>query len=378
MRRLQILHVIGGGEFGGAERQILNLASAIDQQKVFLHVCCLFTAPFLQVAEEHGLSAVAVPMKHKLDFSVAGRLYSLIREKHIDLVHTHGVRANLLGRMAAKLSGKPVITTVHSRLAFDYPGLLSRTVNSWTERATRGLTDHFIAVSRGLREALLNEGVPDKKITVIYNGLDVDEFKPPEERGRFRRSLKLADDVPLVAVIGRMHPVKGHRFFLEAAVEVLASKPEVRFLLIGSGPERQVLQELVGELKITDRVIFTGFIEDIVSVLADIDVLAIPSLSEGLPVTAIEAMSSFVPVVATSVGGLPEVIQDCRTGLLVNPGSAEALARGILWVLNNRAEAQEMARRGYATVENNFSARSMARGTEGVYQKIFRSYVKED
>lgn len=374
MRRLQVLHVIGGGEFGGAERHILNLASAIDQQKVFIHVCCLFNEPFLQVAKEHGLPAVAIPMKHKLDFSVVGRLYSLIKEKSIDLVHTHGVRANLLGRMAAKLAGKPVVTTVHSRLAFDYPNFFSRVANNWAERSTRGLTDHFIAVSQGLREVLLSEHISDKKITVVYNGLDLDEFKPPEERGDFRSSLKLDDDVPLVAVIGRMHPVKGHRFLLEAAVEVLSTMPETRFLLIGSGPERQALQGLAKELKIADRVIFTGFMEDIVSALADIDVLAIPSLSEGLPVTAIEAMSALVPVVATSVGGLPEVIEDCQTGLLVSPGSGESLARGILWVLNNRKEAQEMAKRGYVTVGDKFSARSMARGTEKVYQKVFEGH----
>jgi glycosyltransferase involved in cell wall biosynthesis len=372
------MHVIGGGEFGGAERHILNLAGALDPQKIYITVCCLFKAPFAQITRKQGIPTITVPMKNKLDFSVVLKISSLIKEKQIDIVHTHGVRANLLGRLAARLAARPAVTTVHSRLSLDYPGFFSRLVNSWAERASRGLSSYFIAVSRELEDILKREGISEDKVEVIHNGIDFSLFKPKCPPGSYRESLGYGDDVPLVAIIGRMHPVKGHRFFLLAAKEVLADMPEARFLVAGYGPEQPALESLAQQLEITDKVNFAGFIEDIPSLLADIDLVVIPSLSEGLPLTAIEALAVGVPVVATSVGGLLEVLKDCHSGLLVSPGDYKALARGILWMINHPEEAREMAQRGRKAVLERFSSLTMARKTEKVYQKVFERAGKKN
>lgn len=376
MRRLQVLHVIGDREFGGVERHILNLAAALDPQKACITVCSLFENQFARLAGEQGIPNLVVPVKNKLDFSVIWKISSLIKEKQIDIVHTHGVNANLLGRVAARLAGRPVITTVHRNLAFDYPGFFRRLVNSWAERASRSLSSYFIAVSQGLKDMLIKEGVPAGKVEVIHKGIDFNVFKPKCLPGTYREKFGYRGDAPLVAVIGQLHPVKGHRFFLQAAKEVLAEMPEVEFLIAGCGPEKPALEQLSEQLGITNKVNFTGFVEDMPSLLADIDLAVIPSLSEGLPLVALEALAVGVPLVATSAGGLPEVLEDFHSGLLASPGDYSALAKGMLWMLNHPGEAGEMAMRGRESVQERFSSEAMARKTEKVYQKVFERVSK--
>jgi glycosyltransferase involved in cell wall biosynthesis len=371
MEPLKVLHIIGGGEFGGAERHILNLFGALDTKAVEITVCCLFNEPFVEIASSAGIRSLAFPMRHKADFGVVGKLAAVIRNNGFELVHTHGVRANLLGRLASRQAGKrKVITTVHSLLEKDYPGFFYRLGNSLAERLTRSLTDHFITVSGGLKEKMVSQGVPEEKITVIYNGIVMEEFNPERKAGNTRSKFGLDASAPLVGIVARLHPVKGHRFFLEAAREVLQQRQDVRFLVIGDGPLRPSLEELAAQLGIAGQVTFTGFVEDIPSIMGELDLLAISSLWEGFGLTAVEAMALGVPVVSSEAGGLPEVILHGETGLLVPPANSTALARGIVWILDHPEAAAEMTKRASAAVGENFTAAIMARRTEELYRRL--------
>ncbi|MCL4441115.1 MAG: glycosyltransferase [Firmicutes bacterium] len=371
MKRLRVLHVIGGGEFGGAERHILNLATAMKKEMVEVSVCCLFADPFVKVAREAGIKSHSVPMRHKMDFGIVTKLRDLIIEEKIDIVHTHGVRANLVGRLAARMAGvETVVTTVHSLLAQDYPDLFSRLANTFIERASRGLTTHFIAVSGGLQKALVQQGIPEKRITVIYNGLNPDFFRIKGSVGRWRQSAGFSPGVPLVAIVGRLHPVKGHLYFLRAAAEILKERTDVHFLVVGSGPERDSLEDYTMKLGISDHVTFTGFVSDVSELMPDLNLLIVPSLWEGFGLTALEAMAVGVPVVATSVGGLPEIVDHGTTGLLVPPADEAGLTRGIVWMLDHPQEAVEMAAAAKEVVEQKFSASAMARRTEDLYWRL--------
>ncbi|HBV96280.1 MAG: glycosyl transferase [Peptococcaceae bacterium BICA1-7] len=371
MKRLRVLHVIGGGEFGGAERHILNLAAAMKKDMVEVFVCCLFADPFVKVAREAGIRAHSIPMRHKMDFGIVTKLRDLIIEEKIDIVHTHGVRANLVGRLSARMAGvETVVTTVHSLLAQDYPDLFSRLANNFIERASRGLTTHFIAVSGGLQKALVQQGIPERKITVIYNGLNPDLFRIEGAVGRWRQKAGFSPGVPLVAIVGRLHLVKGHRYFLKAAAEILKERADVHFLVVGCGPERDSLEEFTGKLGISDHVTFTGFISDVSELMPDLNLLIVPSLWEGFGLTALEAMAVGVPVVATSVGGLPEIVDHGTTGLLVPPADEAGLTRGITWMLDHPQEAVEMAAAAKEVVEQKFSASAMARKTEDLYRRL--------
>ncbi|MBC7106760.1 MAG: glycosyltransferase, partial [Firmicutes bacterium] len=252
-----------------------------------------------------------------LDFGVVSRIVELVRDA--DLVHTHGVRANLLGRIAARLARRPLVTTVHSLLRMDYPTLWTRLPNALAERLTRGLTRRFIAVSRQLAEELVREGVAPARVSVIYNGIDVEDFQPRRPRDQVRRELGYGPGVPLVATVARLHPVKGHRYLLEAARLVVEARPEVRFLVVGAGPGRENLEAYAEQLGVGKQVRFTGFVSDVASLLGAVDLVVVPSLWEGFGLTAVEALNVGVPVVATAVGGLPEVVRPRETGLLVPP-----------------------------------------------------------
>lgn len=371
MKCLRVLHVIGGGEFGGAERHILNLATAMDPNQVEVSVCCLFADPFVQLAREAGIRAYSIPMRHKLDFGIVTKLRDSIAGENIDIVHTHGVRANLVGRLAARMAGvETVVTTVHSLLVQDYPDVFSRLANMLIEKASRGLTTHFIAVSGGLQKALIQQGIPEQRITVIYNGLNSQLFRKSDSAGKWREQAGFSPGTPLVAMVGRLHPVKGHRYFLRAAAEILKERTDVHFLVVGSGPEGDRLEEYTRKLGIQDHVTFTGFVSDVSELMPDLNLLIVPSLWEGFGLTALEAMAVGVPVVATSVGGLPEIVEHGTTGLLVPPADEAGLTRGIMWMLDHPQEAVEMAAAAKAAAEEKFTATSMSRRTEEIYRRL--------
>ncbi|HEX3033181.1 MAG TPA: glycosyltransferase, partial [Bacillota bacterium] len=303
MERIRVLHVIGGGELGGAEMHILNLLTKLDQERFQPRLCCLFPEPFAQVARDKGIPTDTVVMKHKLNIGIIQDLKALIREHRIDIVHTHGVRANLVGRLAARLAGvQHIVTTVHSILEQDYPSFIARQVNLMMERMTINSVERFITVSDLLKQDLIGNGIPDSKINTIYNGVNLAAFNRSLVTEDLRATLKLSREIPLVGIIARFHPVKGHRYFFEAALEIIKVRPDCRFLVVGSGQGQHEIEELVRELGLREYVIFTGYRQDIVNVLNSLDLLVISSLSEGFGLTAIEAMAMEVPVVATRVG----------------------------------------------------------------------------
>ncbi|RDV84490.1 glycosyltransferase [Ammonifex thiophilus] len=365
---MKVLHVIGGGEFGGAEKHILTLYRAFDPDKVRMEVVCLFPAPFAELARKAGMRVEVLPMANKFDLRVVRRLRQLLTKGGYDLLHTHGVRANFLGRLAAWTWPGPVVTTVHSRLAQDYPRWWDRKINLLIEKWTCSRTDHFIAVSRFLAECLVQEGIAPEKVTVVYNGIELPSSS--SSGAGFRKSWNVPSDAPLVATVGRLHPVKGHRYFLEAAAEVGRRLPHARFAVIGTGPEAEELRELAQRLGLADRVIFTGFLPEVSSCYPEFDLLVLASLMEGFGLVVLEALARGVPVVATRVGGVPEVVREGETGLLVPPADSQALAQAILWMLEHQEEARRMASRGKEMVARDFSSTRMAQNTLEVYRTV--------
>lgn len=370
MKPVTVLHIIGGGEFGGAEKHILNLAVGLDPSEINLKLCCLHREPFYQIARQAGVQAWALPMQGKFDVGIIKRLTKLIVEQQVDIVHTHGVRANLMGRLAARMVHRPVMTTVHSLLSMDYPQPLTRFIYTLIERSTAPLTQRFITVSESLKTALAEQGVAPEKISVVYNGIDFTRYD-------MLKGVRDEAAVPTVGVIGRLHPVKGQQYFLEAAAKVLADRPDATFVLAGAGADRERLENLAAKLGITDQVQFLGFVEDVPTLLTKLDLVVIPSLAEGFGLIAAEALAMEVPVVATQVGGLPEVVLDHVTGLLVNPADSAALAKGILWMLNHPHEAKDMAQKGREFVQQNFSALAMAERTKRLYLEVAGRYVQK-
>ena len=372
MKKLKVLQVIGGGEIGGAERHLLTLMRLLDRGRFTPELLCLCQGPFAGVCREEGVATHEIVMRHKLDLATVAPIRHLIREQNIDLVHTHGVRANLVARMAGRAENIPVVTTFHSVLRYDYASATEAMVARVLTRLTNNRTDRFIAISGAVKEDLAAMGVAPDRIEVIYNGLDVSLLAPGDSTDEVRKKLGILPDQRVVAMVGRLHAVKGHIFLLQAAQRIVTQHHDVVFLLVGEGPERGFIEKTIQELGLAGKVIMTGFYPNISELYPVMDILCLPSLMEGMGLVLLEAMYFGVPVVATQVGGIPEVIIDGESGLLVDPGNSRALAMAITWLLDSPDLQRRLITGGRKRAEK-FTVENMVRHTERVYTEINES-----
>lgn len=293
-------------------------------------------------AANQGVEPVIIPLLGRelsplRDLRTMWQVYRLLRREKPDVVHTHTAKAGFVGRWAAWLARVPVIVhTFHGHVFHGYFGSLKTRLFVMLERMTSRITDAILTLTQSLRRELAETyGVArTEKITVLPLGLDLAPFAAvTRKNGAFRAAWGIPADAPLVGIAGRMVPVKNHNLFLEAAALVRAERPDVRFVMIGDGELRDELERKIDNLGLRGFVKITGWQSDMPAVYADLDVFALSSINEGTPVTVIEALSSGCPVVATHVGGLPDLLEGGRLGTLVSSGNAHALAQGILATL---------------------------------------------
>lgn len=370
-----VLHVANGEYFAGAEQVVMTIGQNVDPQRFPFALACLFDGPLAGRAREANLDVVAVPMRSKLDFSVVPKLVSLIKRKRVGLIHTHTVRSNLVGRLAGRLAGVPVVTTVHSPISQDTENEMKNRFNTVVERLTDRWVYQYIPVSHSLKTQLLASGMDSRRITVIHNGIDVSGFGPQIGAQRIRRELGIDKGVPVAGMIALFRPRKGAEVLLQAFVEVGKALPEARLVMVGDGQAAgggnylEDLKSLTRDLDLGEKVVFTGFRRDIPDLLAAFDVLVIPSLyGEGLPIVLLEAMAMGRAVVATPVEGVVEVVRDGQTGFLVQAGDCRKLTRALRRVLGEPAEAGRLGLAARDLAQREFSAEVMARKLESVYQ----------
>lgn len=300
-------------------------------------------------------------------------LSGFIRRAGINLVHTHGVHAGLVGRWAAHRAGVPVIATAHN-FVYSRPGpRWQKAALAWYQRRLVPITDCFIAVSQGLAQELQRvEGVPPGKIVTIYNGVDLDRLAVAFGRAGEKRLPFLADG-PVVGTIARLIPEKGVDVFLRACALIVRVEPQVRFLIIGDGPSRRALEELAGRLGLGERAFFVGQVEEAASLLPFLDVYVQPSRQEGFSLAVLEAMAAGLPIVASSTGGLVEVVRPGENGYLVAPGDWEGLAREILFLLRHPGLARHLGRAGRRLVAARFGVTGMVQATQEVYRRLIEA-----
>ena len=308
------------------------------------------------------------------DLIALWKMYRLIRRVRPTIVHTHTAKAGMLGRLAAKLAGVPILVhTFHGHVFHSYFSPLKTRVFLWIERMLGTWSDAIITVSPKQREEILSYGIGDpEKVRVIGLGLELQPFVNGDgERGTLRRELGLAPDTPLIGIVGRLVPVKGHCYFLEAAQNVLQRDATAHFVIVGDGELRTELEQYAKDLRIVSHVHFLGFRPNSPEIFVDLDLIALSSLNEGTPVTVIEAMASGKPVVATQVGGVGDLVQHERNGLLVPPKDSIALAEGMLRILSLSAEERiHMGENGRASVYPKYHITTLVRNIEALYTTL--------
>jgi glycosyltransferase involved in cell wall biosynthesis len=376
MSKLRVLHVIGGGEFGGAEQHILNLLSAFPTDQVEAAVVCFYDSVFAEQLRKAGIPVVTLNQYGRFDLRLMRALRKTFRAYGPDIVHTHGVKANFFSRIAARGMTIPLVTTVHSNLRYDYNNPLARLVVSAMERSTRPWNDHFVAISGAIGEILLQEGVPAKQLSVIYNGMNLAPYRQTanraEDRTRLHAEWGISPQEFVFGTVARFVPVKGLPVLLEAFARFVRQAPEqpARLVLVGDGPERPLLETKVKEFQLEQLVCFAGFRHDIPACLHAFDAFVHSSFYEGLGYTIIEAMASEVPVIATNVGGVKEFVKHEQTGLLVEAADVHGLSAAMERMA---AEAQlrgQLVSQALQAVESTFTIEQMADKTINLYRSL--------
>lgn len=289
------------------------------------------------------------------------------------IVHTHTAKAGLLGRLAARCAGVPVVVhTYHGHILDGYFSPLKTRAILTVERVLARVTDRLVSVSDTVQEELLAKGIgrPEQH-TVVPLGLDLKPFLGAEgERGGLRKELGMGPGNQLVGIVARLVPIKDHETFFYAAREVASKVPACHFVVVGDGERRGELERLVGNLGLGSRVRCLGWRADLARIYADLDVVVLSSRNEGSPVSLIEAMAAARPVVATRVGGVPDLVEDGVTGLLVPAGDPGALARAVVTLLRDAERQRATGEAGRKRVYPAFSAERLLQDVDRLYTEL--------
>lgn len=417
---IRVAVIYGGGSQGGAPRYLETILKGLDRGRFQVLYLDIRGEALTGRIRDLGWETRVVPAGRR---DPAGRkLARAVAQFRPHLINTHGVRANFFGRLVGSRLGIPVVTTVHSVLAHDYGNAWRRLAAELMERATQKRTRRFIAISQSIARYLEQRGVAPEKIQIIYHGLEVEEYRrragvgakmgagegarneageghaigqtgqTPGDRAGVAATEEVAGaghkaqtrlgypgkpvPGPVIGTVARLHPVKGLGYLILAFAEVLRAFPQAHLIIIGGGGsgvealEEARLRRQVEELGLGGAVTFAGYRNDVPRWLAGMDVFVLPSLMEGLGLVLLEAMALEKPVVATRVGGIPEIVEDEKSGLLVPPADAGALATAIRRVLADPRLARRLGQAGYRRVVAQFSAQRMLAETQALFSEV--------
>lgn len=377
-RRLRVAQVVTRMDVGGVPDHIMTLVRGVRNSADITVVCNAIDERHRDELEALGVRIRIVPMRRLLapvaDVRGLVALTRLFRTDRYDIVHTHMSKAALLGGIAATLARVPVrINTAHNIGALAMPNAALRALFWIYDRLLLGLTtDAVVTVAERVKAGIAAKRiVPEHKLFAIHNGIDTQRFSvSPDAAQAVRREFGLADDDVLVVAVARLVWFKGLDTLVAAAAIVLGSQPQARFLIVGDGPQRDQLMRQAEALDIASRVTFAGERRDIPAILAAADLFVLSSVSEGLPVSILEAMASAKPVVATRVGGVAELVEDGSTGLLVDAGNASGLATALGGLIADPNRRMTMGRAGLARVKERFSNDRMVAKTAALYRDL--------
>jgi glycosyltransferase involved in cell wall biosynthesis len=365
---LSILYLITELSTGGAQVALLRLLRGLNRDRFCPTVACLYNGDgaVARQIRKLGIEVFDARMRHRADLPALLRLYRHIRRTRPTILHASLFHANLPGRILGRLAGVPIVVCAERTMAME--GEWRYRLNRWTIR----LVDCVIAVSANVRDFCVSHvGLPAEKLVVIYNGVEVTE--PLLSCQEARAELGLPIDVPVVGAVSRLDPVKG----VDVLLQALASIDAAHLAVIGDGPKRAALASLADDLGVTDRVHWAGHRRDVSSLLPAFDVFVQPSLYEGLPNTVLEAQACGLPVVATAVGGTPEIVVDGVTGVLVSPHDPAALAGAIVRLLRDPDLRRRMGRAGRERVRQRFSCEQMVGQTQALYEYLRKKQGKD-
>lgn len=364
-----VCHLLHGLWVGGAEVLASRLARGLQDSFRFLFVCLDELGTLGRELQREGFPVVVLGRKPRVDWFCSWRLSRLLRKERVDLIHAHQYTPFFYALTARLLYRRPpILFTEHGRHFPDFP----RPKRKLANRLLLQQRDRVVGVGQAVRQALIqNEGLPGQRIEVIYNGINLGTPKNPEgERCRVRQELGLKKNELVVLQVARLDPIKDHGTALRSFARLANRCPEARLLIVGEGPQEETIRAQVRQLHLESQVLLLGLRTDIPSLLAAADLFLLTSVSEGIPLTIIEAMTAELPVVATKVGGLPEIIEDGKNGFLVPAKDDATLAEKILLLATNPSRRKDMGQAGAHLARRMFSEPAMKTAYLNLYQQM--------
>ncbi|HYK91721.1 MAG TPA: glycosyltransferase family 4 protein [Acidobacteriota bacterium] len=380
--RIRVVRIFSRLNIGGPSIHVILLTARLDAARFETTLMVGQESPgegnMADLALRCGVTPIKIPSLGReispwSDLWTIYVLWRYLRRMRPHIVHTHTSKAGFSGRIAAWLAGVPVVVhTFHGHVFEGYFGPLLSKFFIALERILALRSNRIIAISESLRRDLAGRRIaPREKLEVVALGLDLDPFLAVEGRsGVLRAKMRISDDAPLIGIIGRLVPIKDHATFLEAAARAIMTRRDMKFAVIGDGELRSSLEARARALRLDEKVYFAGWEKDLAPIYADLNLVVLSSRNEGTPVSIIEGSAAGRPVVATCVGGVPDMIQDGWNGLLVPPGDPEALASAMIRVIENPAMAATFAQRSRKKFSEIYSVARLVSDVELLYIRL--------
>jgi glycosyltransferase involved in cell wall biosynthesis len=375
VRPLRILDLRDTHEVGGPGKTIIESFRAFDHDRFSLHLGVFrgpgdpADTPFLEAARAVGMPIHEVRANSPYDPRQIWQLASMVRDQQFDIVHAHEAVSDVLTYAMSLVHRVPIVSTAHGWIANSRKGRIMVDL----DKRVLSRFDRVIAVSGKLRQDLLDAGVPASRVTLLHNAIVLEKYRRTDGAGALESLVGKTLPGPVMVSIGRLSPEKGHADLIDALAIVAGRGRHVATVLAGDGPSREDLEQRIRAAGLLDWVYLPGYINQPARLLQDADLMVLPSHTEGLPNAALEALAMEVPVLATRVGGTPEVVTDGETGRLVPPRAPQEMADAILDYLNDPSKWKRWALRGRQMVEAHFDFRTRTRKLEAMYVELIGS-----
>ena len=369
---MKIVRIIARLNIGGPARNAVLLSEGFRDTVLVCGEVEGSEGDMMYLAREKGIKPVIIKelgreLSWKDDWLAFWKIYKIICKEKPDIIHTHTAKAGTLGRFAGILYGKAIlIHTFHGHVFHGYFGRIKTAFFICVERFLALFTDKIITVSENLKKELVEKFkiTPENKISVIELGFELDElFKLPPRENK---------EVINIGIVGRLVPVKNHKMLFKVAKRVKGKGLRVKIAVIGDGEMREELEKYVIELGIEDKVEFRGWIKDLKAISEGLDIVVLTSLNEGTPVSLIEAMAAGRPVVTTNVGGVKDIVEDGKSGYLVESGNVEEFTKKLLELVRDPEKRRTFGQNGRNIVKNRFTKERLIKDTKELYNNLLK------
>lgn len=370
---IKILHLMQTSGPGGAENVLLTLVRNLSRPFLSIAVGLLREGWLSRRLRALGFPVVVFPASDgPLDFSLIRHIVNFVRANRIDLIHSHLLDLNFYSCIGARLARVRHVATEHGDVHHFSKKMDAKAI--FKARVISKFSNRLVFVSKFTKRQFLKFAfIPESKSCVVYNGIDLDTFKVRQNINDKKEELRIDPRHYVIGNVANLYPVKGQTYLLRALHKVREYDSNFIAVFAGRGPLQSQLQREANMLGLRDHVRFLGFREDTVQLLTALDLFVLPSLSEGMPVALVEAMASGIPTVASDVGGIPEIIEDGKTGFLVPTANADLLAEKILDLMHDKTLSRQFALNAYEKVKACFTVQSMVNRYQEIYTGLTRS-----